>query len=108
MTLPSLPECVAAFDHAAPAMLGAAAGSVVLLGLAALAALAMRRASAAARPAVWLRGFVSVLVLPVLSAALPGWHVLPRRGAIRPAARPVAISPVPAAALPNARPSVPP
>src|SRR5438045_5313272 len=107
MALPSLPECVAAFDHAAPAMLGSAAGSVVLLGLAGLAALAMRRASAAARHAVWLLGFVCVLLLPVLSAALPGWHVLPRQRATGPAAPPAGISRVPAAALPNAQPSAP-
>src|SRR3954452_836552 len=110
MALPSLQECVAAFDHAAPALLGAAAGSVMLLGLAGLAALAMRRASAAARHAVWLLGFVCVLLLAGLSAALRGWHVLPRRGALRPAAAPVAISAVPAAAaaLPNGQPSAPP
>ena len=37
----------------------------------------MRRASAAARHEVWVLGFAGVLLLPVLSAALPGWHVLP-------------------------------
>src|SRR3982751_516289 len=111
MALPSLPECVAAFDHAAPALLGAAAGSVMLLGLAGRAALVMRRASAAARHAVWLLGFVCVLLLPVLSAALPGWHVLPRRGAIglappRPAAsEAVAASPIPTSVLPKVQPA---
>src|SRR3954447_18065822 len=114
MALPSLQECVAAFDHAAPALLGAAAGSVMLLGVARLAALAMRRASAAARHAVWLLGFVCILLLPVLSAALPGWHVLPPRAAIglappRPAdSEAVAASPIPASALPKVQPSAAP
>src|SRR3712207_5283916 len=77
-------------DRLWPALLAAAAGSVLVLGFAALAALAMRRrASAAARHQVWLLGVVGVLLLPILSAALPGWHVLPRGGsAAQPPARP--------------------
>jgi beta-lactamase regulating signal transducer with metallopeptidase domain len=56
-----------------------------VLGVAGLVTLAMRRASAAARYAVWLLGCGAVLLLPVLSAALPGWQVLPvGGGATRP------------------------
>jgi beta-lactamase regulating signal transducer with metallopeptidase domain len=51
-------------------------GTAILL-LAAVAALLMRRASAAARHWVWFLGVASLLVLPILSAALPGWYVLP-------------------------------
>src|SRR3954468_5690301 len=83
MALPSLQECAAVIDRLAPAALSAASGSVLVLGLTGLAALAMRRASAAARHEVWLLGFAGVLLLPVLSATLPGWHVLPRRGGSR-------------------------
>src|SRR5437764_15370870 len=97
MAFASLQECAAAVDHFAPAMLGAAAGSVAILGLASLTTAAMRRASAAARHEVWVLGFAGVLLLPVLSAALPGWHVLPRPGAPArqtppPAAAPVAVA----------------
>src|SRR5436305_1843591 len=49
MALPSLTEWAAAFDRLAPALLTAAAGSAVVLGLAGAAALVMRRGSAAAR-----------------------------------------------------------
>ncbi|HSZ59825.1 MAG TPA: M56 family metallopeptidase [Tepidisphaeraceae bacterium] len=77
MGLPSFLECVATLDRLAPVMLSTAARSVVVLGMAACAALAMRRASAAVRYWVWLLGFAGVLLLPVLSAALPAWRVLP-------------------------------
>lgn len=77
MGLPSFAEYAGLFDRLAPAMLSIAVRSVVILGVAACAALAMRRASAAARYWVWLLGFVGVLLLPILSAALPAWRVLP-------------------------------
>src|SRR5689334_16423665 len=83
MALPSIAECAVVLDRFAPYLLRAAAGSVVAIGLAALSTLAMRRASAAARHGVWLLGFIGALLLPALSAALPGWHVLPRVAASR-------------------------
>src|SRR5689334_18509085 len=92
MPLPSMAECAAALDHLAPALLIVAAGSVVVLGSAGAAALVLRRASAAARHRAWLLGFAGVLLLPVLSAVLPGWHVLPRLGAARHVPRPSAVA----------------
>lgn len=78
MALPSLTECAAALDRLAPALLIAAAGSALVLALAGVATLAMRRASAAARHEVWLMGFAGALLLPFVSAAVPGWALLPR------------------------------
>ena len=78
MGLPFVQECAAALDRHAPELLVWAAGSALVLGLAGVAALCMRRGSSSVRHEVWLMGFVGVLALPVLSAALPGWHVLPR------------------------------
>ena len=49
----------------------------VLLMLAAVAALMLRRDSAATRHLVWLLAMVAILVVPVLSAMLPQWRVLP-------------------------------
>ncbi len=80
MTLPSLQECAAAFERLSPEMAIAASGSVLVLGLAGLVVLAMRRASGSARHEVWMLGFTGVLLLPILSAMLPGWHVLPAPG----------------------------
>src|SRR5688572_21664412 len=53
---------------------------LAIIALAALVSLSMRRASAASRHLVWCLAVCSLLVLPVLSAILPGWQVpfLPR------------------------------
>src|SRR5262249_45142140 len=100
----------AAFDRLTPVLLDTAARSVVILGLAASAALLMRRASAAARHWVWLLGFAGLLVLPVLVTMVPGWRVLPRVGTNHPAAAaarasgpsfPVPVSPMPIQATPE-------
>jgi len=61
-----------------PVLLDAAIKGLAILSLTALAVLAMRRASAAARHLVWLLGTLSLLILPILSAALPAWHILPQ------------------------------
>jgi beta-lactamase regulating signal transducer with metallopeptidase domain/uncharacterized GH25 family protein len=61
-----------------PALLETGAKGVVILLLTCLAALALRRASAAARHLVWFLGTLCLLVLPLLTALLPGLHVLPR------------------------------
>ena len=61
-----------------PVIVDAALKGAAILALTGLAVVAMRRASAAARHLVWFLGTLSLLVLPVMSAALPGWHILPR------------------------------
>ena len=58
-------------------------GSVLLM-LAAVAALILRRDSAATRHLVWLLAIVAMLVVPMLSALLPQWRVLPKWAGISP------------------------
>ena len=91
MVLPSMPGFVGMAERVAPVLLDAGARSVVVLGLAGMGALAMRRASAAARHWVWMLGVVGLLLLPALSAMVPGWRVLPRLAAEREAAPSVVI-----------------
>src|SRR3954467_10777222 len=52
-------------------------GLVLLLAIV-LVALALRHSSAARRYLVWSLGVIGLLVLPLLSATLPAWRVLPR------------------------------
>lgn len=78
--LAALPWTTGWVDRLWPDLLYAAAGSVAILALVGTASLPMRRASAAARHEAWLLGFAGALLLPVLSATLPAWHVLPRPG----------------------------
>ncbi|HYR10730.1 MAG TPA: M56 family metallopeptidase, partial [Longimicrobium sp.] len=61
----------------------------VVLAVAAIAALMLRRAAASARHLAWTIGFGGLLALPVLGLALPSWRlpILP--------AEPVAYSPAP-------------
>ncbi len=67
-----------AADSMLPVLLDWAAKGVIVLAGAGVATLLMRKASASARHLVWALAMASVLLLPVLSAALPGWHMLPR------------------------------
>jgi len=60
-----------------PLLLDAAVKGTVLLAAAGLLVLAMRKASAATRQVVWLLALAALLALPLASAALPGWQVLP-------------------------------
>ena len=80
-----------------PMLLDAALKGVAILTMTALATLAMRRSSAAARHLVWFLGTLSLLILPLLSAALPGWYILPRWTMNTPAAvqQPIALPPLP-------------
>ncbi len=47
----------------------------IVLGVATLMTLALRRASAAARHAVWALALLSLLALPFLSSVLPSWRM---------------------------------
>src|SRR5438445_11332391 len=62
----------------------AAVKGTALLVLAPIAAMILRRDSAATRHLVWLLAIVAMLVLPVLSAMLPQWRVLPGWAGISP------------------------
>lgn len=58
-------------------LMDSAIKGTVLIALAAVVALLLRRDSAATRHLVWMMAFVALLVVPVLSATLPQWRVLP-------------------------------
>lgn len=64
-------------ERIAPILLDASLKGIAILALAGLATLAMQRVSAAARHLVWSFGIGGLLLLPVASVVLPGWHVLP-------------------------------
>lgn len=76
---------VAALSSAASLLLvDSAVKGTALLALAAIAALILRRDSAATRHLVWLLAIVAMLAVPVLSAMLPQWRVLPQWAGISP------------------------
>lgn len=58
-----------------PTVIDAVAKASVILGLTALVAVALRRASASARHLVWSLGLLSALAVPALSVALPRWEL---------------------------------
>src|SRR5437763_8461247 len=58
-------------------LVDSAVKGTVLLVLAAVAAVILRRDSAATRHLVWLLAMAALLVVPALSAMLPRWRVLP-------------------------------
>ncbi|HEU4456491.1 MAG TPA: M56 family metallopeptidase, partial [Longimicrobium sp.] len=65
--------------------------STLVLGAAALGALALRRASAASRHFVWTLSLAALLALPALTLALPSWR--PAALAVVPHAEPAALAP---------------
>ncbi|NQT12057.1 MAG: hypothetical protein HQ582_04880, partial [Planctomycetes bacterium] len=67
-----------------PIAVDAALKSFLVLGLAFALACALRHRSAAARHLVWLLALASLPALLILSAALPGWNVLPGWAALAP------------------------
>ncbi len=89
-------------DRFAPLLLDASLRGTFILALAGIATLILRRASAALRHGIWLLAVVSLLALPVLSAALPAWQILPS------AIRAIASSAPSSVASPSASPSVSP
>lgn len=58
-------------------LLDSAAKGSLLLALAAVAVVCLRRDSAATRHLVWLLAIVALLATPLLSASLPQWRILP-------------------------------
>jgi beta-lactamase regulating signal transducer with metallopeptidase domain len=71
---------------ALPLLVDSAVKGAALLALAGLLTLVLRKASAAARHLVWLLALAALLLLPMLSAMLPGWRVLPSWTTIAPPA----------------------
>ena len=65
------------FGASGPVLMDSAVKGTALLVVAAIAALTLRRDSAATRHLVWLLAMAAMLVVPVLSAMLPRWRVLP-------------------------------
>src|SRR5438874_12533909 len=68
---------VAGVFGASSLLMDSAVKGTGLLVLAMIAAMFLRRDSAATRHLVWLLAIVAMLVVPVLSAMLPQWRVLP-------------------------------
>jgi beta-lactamase regulating signal transducer with metallopeptidase domain len=65
-------------------LLDSAVKGTALLILAAAAAVLLRRDSAATRHLTWLLAMVALVIVPVLSAMLPQWRVLPQWARIQP------------------------
>ena len=65
------------FSASGPLLADSAVKGMALILMAVVAALILRRDSAATRHLVWLLAMVAMLVVPVLSAMLPQWRVLP-------------------------------
>lgn len=65
------------FSKATPILVDASIKGAVVLAAAGLLTLALRRDSAAQRHLVWLLALGSTLALPLFSAWLPAWRVLP-------------------------------
>ncbi len=66
-----------AISSGMPIFVDAVIKGVVLLALVGLAMPLLRRASASTRHLVWFAALAALPLLPLLSAALPGWQVLP-------------------------------
>src|SRR5437899_12355174 len=73
---------VAGVFSASSLLVDSAAKGTALLVLAAIAAMILRRDSAATRHLVWLLAIVAILAVPVLSVMLPKWRVMPEWASI--------------------------
>lgn len=60
-----------------PILLDTSLKGAAILALASVVALAMKRSSASARQVIWFLAMTAILLMPVLSLALPSWRVLP-------------------------------
>ena len=79
-----------AVDLIASELLDSAVKGTVLLGVALLATLLLRRAAAATRHLVLVIAMTALLAMPVLSPLLPGWHIMPAKAAAPAAQAPLA------------------
>ncbi|MCX7045526.1 MAG: hypothetical protein NTX50_08600 [Candidatus Sumerlaeota bacterium] len=77
MPLDSLRWLVEAAAQGVPILIDAAIKGAFILALAGALTIFMRRASAAMRHLIWAGAVAGALALPVLSALLPEWRVLP-------------------------------
>src|SRR5688500_11814167 len=75
---------VGVFSASSLLLVDSAVKGTALLILAAVAPMILRRDSAATRHLVWLLAIVAMLIVPVLSAVLPQWRVLPAWTGISP------------------------
>src|SRR5262245_63723526 len=82
-----------AFGASSLLLVDSAVKGTALLVLAAVAATILRRDSAATRHLVWLLAIVAMLAVPVLSAMLPQWRVLPEWAGLSPKPAVVEIGP---------------
>ena len=76
-----LPVAIA-FGTSSLLLLNSAIKGAVILVIAAFLALLLRRDSAATRHLIWLVAMIAMLVVPLFSAMLPRWQVLPAWAAI--------------------------
>ena len=85
------------WSRALVALIDAGMKGIILLILAGLAVLVMRRASAAARHLIWTLALAGLLVLPVISLVVPKWQlpILPAKEVLIAQEMPLAQSPVP-------------
>ena len=86
-------------SHTLSVLADAGLKGVAVLAVACLAAGLLRRGSAAARHLVWFLAMASLLVLPVLSLALPAWRILPAWAGVGPVGPASAVSALPEAAV---------
>src|SRR6516225_10919551 len=77
-------ELAGATSASSPLLADSAVKGLALLVVAAISAIFLRRDSAATRHLVWLLAMVAMLVVPVLSALLPQWRVLPQWAGMAP------------------------
>ncbi len=76
-----------------PLLTDSAIKGTALLLLASIAALLLRRDSAARRHLIWLLAIIALLAVPVLSTLLPQWRVLPQWAEISPKTTSLASNP---------------
>ncbi|HDZ22257.1 hypothetical protein LCGC14_0274960 [marine sediment metagenome] len=88
-------------------LLDASVKGLAILTIAGVVTLLMRKISAAERQLVWVVAMAALLILPVVSAALPGWQVLPSWRQAAPPPTPEPAPQVTASQQPQSPPLIP-